>query len=290
VHPTFFTIPGTEITVQSYGAFVGLALILGWIISIRFARVDKLPADRMGTAYVLTVGCGLFGARALWLMQHPEHYEGLASMVTLQAGGMSVGGGLLLGIGVSLAYCARRAVPFWAWADSAAPALLIGVALERLGAFLAGTDFGVYVDPSFALGITFPVDSPAYLYQRRIMTGMRFPPDSSLPVHPVQLYALLMALVGFGAALWIRAKRTFSGQTALFVLGFYSVARMAVEDPFRVDSSPEVLGPVTIGHVAAFSIAAASIAIYVSRKGRAQKDPTVMRLWTGGPWTPKQEE
>ncbi len=289
MHPTLFTIPGTEITVQSYGAFVGLALILGWIISLRLAKSDRLPTEQMGTAYVLAVGAGLLGARVLWLMQHSDQYEGLVSLVTLQAGGMSVGGGLLLGIAVTLAYCARRGVPFWAWADSAAPAFIIGVALERLGAFLAGTDFGVYVDADFALAMRFPVDSPVYLYQRRIMTGMKFPPDGSLPVHPVQLYALALAVVGAGTAFWLRARRTFSGQTALFVLGFYSVARMAVEDPFRVDSSPEVLGPVTLGHLAAFSIAAVSIWVYVSRRGRARKDPEALRLWEGGPWTPKPE-
>jgi phosphatidylglycerol:prolipoprotein diacylglycerol transferase len=290
VHPTLFTVPGTEITVQSYGAFVGLALVLGWILSLKFARDDKLPADYMGTAYVLTVGAGLFGARVLWLMQHPERFEDWTSLVTLQAGGMSVGGGLLLGIGVSLAYCARRGVPFWAWVDAAAPAFIIGVGLERLGAFLAGSDFGIYVDQGFPLAVQFPADSPAYMYQRRIMTGMKFPPGSSLPVHPVQLYALAMAVVGFAGALWLRRKRTFSGQVALFVLGFYSIARMAVEDPFRVDSSPEVLGPVTLGHMAAFSIAAASVGIYLSRKSRAEKEGKKMRLWEGGPWTPKAEK
>lgn len=289
MHPTLFTIPGTDITVQSYGAFVGLALVVGWIVSMRFSRADKLPADQMGTAYVLTVGAGLFGARALWLMQHPEQYEDWASIVTLQAGGMSVGGGLLLGILVSLGYCARRGVPFWAWGDAAAPAFMIGVALERLGAFLAGTDFGVYVDPSFALGVSFPIDSPAYLYQKRIMTGMKFPPDGSLPVHPTQLYALVLAVIGLGVALRLRAKRLFSGQVALFVLAFYSVARMAVEDPFRVDSSPEVLGPVTLGQSAAFFIAAVSVGLYLSRKKRATEDPKALRYWRGGPWTPKEE-
>jgi prolipoprotein diacylglyceryltransferase len=109
-------------------------------------------------------------------------------------------------------------------------------------------------------------------------------------VHPVQLYALAMAVVGFAGALWLRRKRTFSGQVALFVLGFYSIARMAVEDPFRVDSSPEVLGPVTLGHMAAFSIAAASVGIYLSRKSRAEKEGKKMRLWEGGPWTPKAEK
>lgn len=290
MHPTLFTVPGTEITVQSYGAFVGLALVLGWILSLKFARDDKLPPDLMGTAYVLTVGAGLFGARALWLMQHPEHFDDWTSIVTLQAGGMSVGGGLLLGIGVSVAYCARRGLPFWAWADSAAPAFIIGVGLERLGAFLAGTDFGIYVDQGFPLAVQFPIDSPVYLYQRRIMTGMKFPPGSSLPVHPVQLYALVMALIGFAGALWLRSKRAFSGQVALFVLAFFSVARMAVEDPFRVDSSPEVLGPVKLGHMAAFSIAAVSIGIYLSRRSRAEKDGKAMRLWEGGPWTPKEAD
>ena len=60
MHPILFNVGETPI--HAYGFLIAVALILGWVISLRLARADKLPADLLGTAYVLSVGAGLLGA------------------------------------------------------------------------------------------------------------------------------------------------------------------------------------------------------------------------------------
>src|SRR5690606_33157972 len=141
MHPVLFSLGETPI--HAYGFLIAVALILGWILSLRLARNDKLPADLLGTGYVLSVGGGLLAARMMWLFQHPEHEGGgLGALLQLQAGGLSGFGGVLAGLIIAGVFCQNKKIPTWAWLDCAAPAFLLGVVIERTGAFLAGADFG----------------------------------------------------------------------------------------------------------------------------------------------------
>src|SRR5438132_1214520 len=83
--PVLFTVPGTAWEVSSYGFFLGLALIAGWILALTLAGRDRLPADRLGTSYVVAVALGLFGARAAWLVEHPDAWDGWISLVSMSS-------------------------------------------------------------------------------------------------------------------------------------------------------------------------------------------------------------
>ncbi|MGB1699100.1 MAG: prolipoprotein diacylglyceryl transferase [Nannocystaceae bacterium] len=286
MNPELLTIPGTEIVIPSYGFLVGVGLALGWLSSLRRAQADRLPADDLGTAYVLSVVFGTFGARALWLLQHPDKIEGLASFVQLTAGTFATGGGLVLGVTASVVFCARRGIPFYAWADCAAPAVMLALALERVGALMAGTGFGNLIDAASPLAVRFPADSPVYAYQRSALEGLHLEETVSLPVHPVQLYGA--AALGFAVlvcAVW-RSRRAFSGQIACFALGAFASIRMLLEDPFRADRSPEVFGPVRLGQASAVAIILVAAAIYLRRRGQARTSPGSLRQWEGGRWSP----
>ena len=45
--PILFTIPGLAWEVSAYGFFVALALVSGWVLAIRLATREGLPADRI---------------------------------------------------------------------------------------------------------------------------------------------------------------------------------------------------------------------------------------------------
>lgn len=288
MRPDLFAIPfgDAPFVVGAYGFLVGLGLVVGWIWALRLAVADRLPADKLGTAYVLSAGFSVFGARALWIVQHGGDAAQYGGWLALRSGEFATGAGILLAVGVSLALCARYGVPFFAWADAAAPAALGALAFERVGAFLAGTNFGVYVDPSFPLGVRFPADSPVYAHQRATMTGMHFDPERSLPVHPVQLYGLVALLVGIGLVLWLRRTRRVSGEVSIAALVVFVLVRMVVEDPFRVDHSPTVLGPLRLGVLSAAAITALAGALWVFRGRRAREVEGGLRFWEGGAWSP----
>jgi phosphatidylglycerol:prolipoprotein diacylglycerol transferase len=288
MYPVLFSLGETPI--HAYGFLIAVALILGWILSLQLARADKLPADQLGTAYVLSVGAGLLAARAMWVMANPDQSQGLSSLIQLQAGGLAGFGGVLVGLVVSGLYCQNKKIPPWAWLDCAAPAFLLGVVLERTAAFLAGADFGHFVDYDFFLAVQYPVDSPVYEIQRRDLTGLRIPVDRSLPVHPSQLYSAAVALVGFGLSFLIRSRRRYSGQVALFALGVYGVGRYLVEDPFRYEATPDVAGPVSLGQLTGVVVVVIVIGAHIMRMKKVAEDPKALVQWTGGPWTPGYDD
>jgi phosphatidylglycerol:prolipoprotein diacylglycerol transferase len=289
MHPVLFSLGETPI--HAYGFLIAVALILGWVTSLKFARDDKLPADQLGTNYVISVAAGLLGGRAMWLMQNRDGTiaEQLSGLIQLEAGGLSGFGGVLFGLLVTVTLCQNKKIPAWAWLDCAAPAFLFGVVLERVAAFLSGTDFGHYADPNFFLSVQYPAGSPVYEIQRRDLTGLRMGTEQSLPVHPSQLYAATAAAIGAVIALVIRSRRQYSGQVALFVLGFYGLVRYVVEDPFRYDATPELLGPLSLAQITGGVLVAIVISTHVSRLRKATEDPSSMVQWLGGPWTPGAE-
>ena len=287
MHPVLFSLGETPI--PAYGFLIAVALILGWMLSLRLARIDKLPADQLGTAYVLSVGGGLLAARMMWLFRHPEHEGGPAAIIQLQAGQLTGFGGVLVGLIIAGMFCQNKKIPTWAWLDCAAPAFLLGMVIERVGAFLAGADFGHYVDPSFFLSVQFPADSLVYEVQRRDLAGMRLPADQSLPVHPSQLYAAGVAAVAAGLSMVVRARRQYSGQVALFALASFAVTRYLIEDPFRYDMTPEVIGPLTLGQVTAMVVVVIVAVVHFMQSEKAMQDPAGFRQWLGGPWTPGAE-
>jgi phosphatidylglycerol:prolipoprotein diacylglycerol transferase len=289
MHPVLFSLGETPI--HAYGFLIAVALIFGWVTSLKFARDDKLPADQLGTNYVISVAAGLLGGRAMWLMGNRDGTlsELLPGLVQLEAGGLSGFGGVLVGLIVTGLLCQRIKVPTWAWLDCVAPAFLLGVVLERVAAFLSGTDFGHYVDPNFFLSVQFPAGSPVYEIQRRDLTGLRMGTEQSLPVHPSQLYAASAAAVGAVLCFVLRARRRYSGQVALFAIGFYGVVRYVIEDPFRYDATPEVVGPLSLGQITGIVLIAVVAATHVSRLNKLVEDPTAMVQWMGGPWTPSVE-
>jgi phosphatidylglycerol:prolipoprotein diacylglycerol transferase len=287
--PVLFTVPGTDWEVSSYGFFLGLALIAGWIVSLSLAGRDRLPTDRLGTSYVVAVAFGLVAGRAAWLFVHPDAWTGFASFFALTPGegGVAPFVAALAAFVVAAIHVQRMRVPVVAWFDALAPALALGLVLERIGAFLAGIGFGGYA-PDSALAVRFPVDSPAFVLQRRMLSTL-LPPSAteSLPVHPTQLVAVLVALVAFALALWLRRKRRFGGQVFLAVAIVVIAGRAFVEGPLRADRPPPSIGPGTPGEVGALFLVLAMFALYRVWGAKARTAAGGMRPWEGGPWSPK---
>jgi prolipoprotein diacylglyceryltransferase len=260
--PELFTLPGLTRALPAYGVLVGLALVVGWVLTVALARRRGLPSESIGGLYVASVFVGLFGARLLWLLQHPAQFTSVGRLLEIEAGGLAITGGLLFGLLVGWGGARLRGLPVAEVADIVAPSLLLAAALERLGAFLAGTDFGIVVEPSFPLAVRFPEGSPAWLFQRRAMPGYVFPEGGSLPVHPTQLYAMAMALGGVALiATWAR-RGPRPGALAMFALAWYAWGRMVIEDAFRVDYAQPILGVFTAGHFTALALTVAFVIVW----------------------------
>lgn len=274
MQPVLFTVPGLDWEVQSYGFFIGVALLLGWFISLQLARERGLDAQRLGPIYVAAAAAALVGARSAWVLQHPESYDGLASLVTLRAGTLAPFAGAVAGLLVAGGLGARARTPVWAWYDALAPALAVGVVLERVGALLAGVGFGrLAVDLPFS--IRFAEGSPAFEHHRRTLDNLMSPgATESLPVHPSQLYAVVLGLGGVALCRWLWKRRRFDGEVfigfALYALG----VRSFVEEWFRADASAPVFAMFNGGQMFAVAMLGALwlVRIALARRGKVRAE------------------
>ncbi len=284
-----FTIPGLGWEIQSYGLMLGLALLLAWVVTLSLGRRDRLPPGPLGTGFVLGVGLGLVGARIAWVLQRPGEAGVAPDLLVLRADELAPLAGLTVVGLVAGLHVMRRRVPVVAFYDVVAPGFAAGAMVERLGALLTGAGYGDYA-PGLAWAIRFPAGSPAYLAQERALGGL-LPAgaEQSLPVHPTQIYALVLAGLALAVGLWLRKHRRFSGQVCLGTAITYLLGRALVEEWFRADAAPPMMGPFNAGQVGALVLAASLGVILWSRGKLARQRPAGFRPWEGGPWSPKPE-
>lgn len=287
--PELFTLPGLGWAITPYGLAVAVALVAAWVTSLVFARSDRLPTEALGMVFVVSTLVSLLAARAGFLLQQGQALE-LTALRSLPAGGLVVFSGLLAALAVSAIGCRRVGAPTLAWLDCFAPAVALGGVFERIGAFFAGADFGMYVGPGdfgHVLSVTYPEGSPAFLLHTAAFHGLPGLTESaSAPVHPVQLYVAATCALAVAVGLYARRSRRCSGQVFLAVAAVFLLGRAVLLEPLRFDASPLVLGPLRLQQVSGLGLLAAIAIGWQMLAARARVRPAAARQWEGGPWTP----
>jgi phosphatidylglycerol---prolipoprotein diacylglyceryl transferase len=243
--PILFSLPTPwgDQPVYAYGALLGISLLLGLpIVRALTARQGGLGPELVSTAYLVAAVSGLVGARLLYRLENRALFaQAGRSWFAIGDGGMTAYGGFLGGLlGVALYFAAKRQ-PLLGFADAAAPALVLGTALTRVGCYLYGCDFGTLLAGSAPAWLkwlgSFPrwhieraaLDgSPAFLYHVD-RYGLSHDATLSLPVHPTQLYESLAAFLLLVLAGWLWKRGTFSGQVFLGTALGYGVSRFGLE-------------------------------------------------------------
>jgi phosphatidylglycerol:prolipoprotein diacylglycerol transferase len=100
--------------------------------------------------------------------------------------------GALAGAGCAAWYVRHSKLPFRATADALAPPLAAGLAFEQLGAFAAGSGYGIDAAPSLGWAVIYTNPFAA------IWSGTPL----GVPLHPVQAYAAL-AFFALAVLLWV---------------------------------------------------------------------------------------
>jgi phosphatidylglycerol:prolipoprotein diacylglycerol transferase len=190
------------------GAAVGAGnFLVAW-------RRAGLPLGwRVGTFLAGTTACGLTGARAYAVIEHGGGWTGTLGV----EGGFRLPGaalGLLFGLVVWRAVL-LPGIRLGVIGDLGAIAAQFGLAVVRLGCLAEGCCFGTVCDLPWA--IRFPPGSPAAAAQMAL--GLISPADTAtLPVHPLQLYFMLLHLALGGFLLWFERRKAYDGQLLLLAL------------------------------------------------------------------------
>jgi len=215
IDPVPLEIGGLEIS--WHGIIAALGVVVGVMVAARFARRVGFTDDQIyNTAVALVVG-GIVGARALYVLEHLDHFrDDPVDIFAINAGGISIYGALIGGTLAALAYA------FWAripnklrGADVAALGAIVGMAVGRVGDIINGEHFAEPTSLPWGVRYTHP-ESPSF---------QRYGPDHVQ--HPAVAYEMLADLAIFAVLLWL-FRRARPGVTFFAWAVLYSAMRLGI--------------------------------------------------------------
>ncbi len=269
MHPVLFEIPILHRPVYAYGTMLYLSFVVGWSLSRGLAARDGLARRAVEACFLVTAVCALAGSRLLFVITNPGLFHRALDVFDVSSGGVVAYGGFLGGLAGSLVYCRLRGLPVLAWADCAVPCLCTGLAITRVGCFMAGCDFGVPWAGPWA--VSFPHGAPAFA--QHVAQGLVAPGALwSLPVHPTQIYESLAGAVLLTLVIAARRRRRVPGEAlAAFTIG-YAVLRYAIET-LRADPQRGFVGPFSTSQFLALVTCVAGIALFARLRASAPGSP-----------------
>jgi phosphatidylglycerol:prolipoprotein diacylglycerol transferase len=223
-----FTIPILGgIKVFGYGMMLFLAFLGSMNLAAYCARKGGLDPEII---YDLSLGMflgGLIGARLFYVIQYwGTRVRTLADVFRIWEGGIVLYGSIIGGTLTFFAYRWLRPFPLRPALDAIAPALVLGIAIGRIGCFLNGCCYGDVCQLPWA--VSFPEPSPpwqAHHDAHLLAKGVAF----SLPVHPTQLYSVIDGLVLMGLLLAYYPLRKRNGEVMALLMVTYPVTRFLIE-------------------------------------------------------------
>ena len=168
---------GYGLPVRGYGVFLMLGIVLASIFAMHRAKKKwNIPPELILSIVLVEVISGIIGARIFYVAEYWRSFivsdpgagvdlgATVRAILNLTQGGLVVFGSIIGGIVTTLVYLRMKKLPLLATMDLFAPALMIGIAVGRLGCFMNGCCFGAVCD-AVPPGVVFPVASPAHYYQ-----------------------------------------------------------------------------------------------------------------------------
>ena len=185
-----------RVRLSAYGVCAAAGLVAALWLSQRTARRAGIDPDRLWDAGILAICAAFVVSRLLLIVQDPKAF--LRYPLLLLALPSLTYGGMALTAVLSIGYLRWKRLPLRDVLDAWAPCGALLAALLSVGNWLTGADVGM----------------PTRLPWGRVMPG-----DEPLGrVHPVQIYALLAALLLLGLLLRLLNRRHRGGSVAAVAL------------------------------------------------------------------------
>jgi phosphatidylglycerol:prolipoprotein diacylglycerol transferase len=281
-----FTIPGINFTIYGYGLMLVLACLSGISLAKFLARRCGLDPEFFVNIGIIALLTGVIGARLVHVLQEWHEYtsaptlsENLFHMINLRRGGLVFYGGLLLATPACIAYGLLKKVPIRRGMDIVAPALMVGLAIGRVGCFMNGCCWGGPCELPWS--VQFPYGSPPFdeqfdkgqlkvdeslvrrsffdrttmetkVYQRPVLldkSQLKTPEERaaaasarSLAVHPTQIYSTITALLIAAVCVAYFTLAPTAGRVFALMLVLEGAGRFTIEN-LRVEPPVLTFGP-----------------------------------------------
>jgi len=245
--PLLYENPEHNIQVGTYGVLMILGFSLGFLFINGRAKYNGLNPDHLVGAYLAAAIGGFVGARVFTALTVDLAKTLSDPMSLFSMDGLTYYGGLLGGILAVLIVAKIQGFLGWAFLDLAAPAVIIGHTIGRLGCFFGGCCHGAPVvlsHKAFRPIVNHPLQGEIWLDVEPPFLATEFSAGvgryNDMTLYPTQLWSVLA-----GAFLLILLIRTldgkrFDGQVVALMFFFEPLIRFFIE-LFRGDARGVVL-------------------------------------------------
>lgn len=220
--------------VHFYALFILVGIVLALLIANRRLTERGGQYGIVVDIAIWAVPFGVLGGRFFHVITHPDDYffEGadLLAIFRIWEGGLAIYGALIVGAFGAWLGARQAGIRFLAFADAAAPGVLLAQAIGRWGNYFNQELYGLPTDLPWGLQIEQP--NPAF------PLGL---PDDTL-FHPTFIYESLWSIAG--VLLLLALDRRFElrwGKLFALYLIYYSIGRIWTES-LRIDPSEIILG------------------------------------------------
>lgn len=233
-----------KLPIPTFGVLVALAILAATRVARKEVERGEangiLPRSThmiVGDLALITAIAGIAGARVFSIADYPAQFiENPAAMI-LSRSGFSIYGGLLFGILAGIFYLRRRAIPIVPMLDAAAPAMMLGYGIGRLGCQAVGDgDWGIAANMTLKPG-WLPHWLWAQTYNGNIL-GVAIPAPG---VYPTPIYEFLAALGLFAILCALRSARHKPGYLFSMYLLLAGFERLLIEK-IRINVRHDLFG------------------------------------------------
>lgn len=233
-----------HIHIYFFGITIAIGMLAAILLILKETKRTGLPDPLFDVVLFALLG-GILGARLAYILFYdPAYYiANPLEIIRINAGGLSIHGGILGGVLLGLWRVKKFRLPLWQIADLLVPALILGQAIGRIGCDV----FGIPMAKPYFWGINV----------------------NSALVHPTQAYEFILDYLFF-AYLWARRLSAhYQGQIFVHYLIGYSLIRAFVE-VFR--TNPTVFGFLSVAYLLSLAGVVVGIILHQYLKKRYPLD------------------
>lgn len=239
-----------------HGLIATTAILVAVWIGLALARRSAIPESSIGRLMWWAIPGGLIGARLFSVLDHLPYYsDNPIEVLFIWQGGIAAYGAFIGGLVSAVIAARRQGLPVWRLLDVAAPALLIGQAIGRIGCFLNGDTVGGPTAGGWGVAYWHP-DALV----PRSLTG--------IPTHPYPLYEIIWDLAVLGLVVALPGTLRQPGTRFLIAAIGYAIGRFVLSF-FRME--PIVLWGLQEAQVIALVTGLTAVVVLLLRS-RGSKD------------------
>lgn len=200
----------------THGVGIAIAFLLAMWLSVRLAKRNGYDSELVFDFMIYAMIGGVLGARLWYVLLNVGYYaDNLGKVVAVWEGGLAIQGGIFGGILAGIWFAKKRKISVWKFSDVIAPGLLLGMAIGRIGDFLAGGEYGI-VSETFG-----------FVYQQPGTEA--YEANGPVPLVPAVLFEAAADLIIMWFLLTFKSNKIYDGFKFLWMMILYSVVRFLVE-------------------------------------------------------------